>query len=101
MNERILWKAEHLGKSYNLNKRKVIKKLLKKLGKGVYSCENEFGEDVILDRKAVVRKVGKVREMVGQGMDVWTFQGNGFLSMEYYNENGECTWSEVAGRYDL
>ena len=97
----MLSKAEWLDKQYKLSKKKTIKKLLKKLSRGMYSCENEFGEDVLLVRKGSFKKTGKVRELVGEGMEVWTFQGNGFLNMEYYNEKGEYAWSEDAGRYDI
>jgi len=101
MNERMLFNADCLGKRYNFKKKKEIKKILKKLGSGTYRCSNEFGEDVLLVRKTTFKKIGRVRELSGNGVEVWTFQGNGFLTMEYYNEDGEFVWCEDAVRYDI
>ena len=97
----MLRKCTDLLERYNLSKKKVIKNLLNELGKGMYRCENEFGEDVILVRETSLKKVGKVREIVGNGMEVWTFQCNGFLHVKHYNEKGHSEWEEYRGRYDI
>ena len=77
-----------LGKNYNLSEWEDMKKLLSDTDSGMYGCKNSDGEDVLVMREE------------GHGMEVMTFQSNGWLRVNYYTELGHDDGETFTGRWD-
>lgn len=80
--------ATPLGKMYKLYEIEGIRELLKDTESGMYSSKNEDDERVIVMRE------------VGCGLDVLTFQNNGWLRVNYFTEEGYNDGETFQGRWD-
>ncbi|PGT90027.1 hypothetical protein [Bacillus thuringiensis] len=72
----------------NLNDREEIAKLIKSTESGMYSSHNEQGDEVV------------VFIQQGQGMDLHTYQSNGWIREDSYDETGLWEGDTFKGRWD-
>lgn len=77
-----------LGKQYEVSTFEGVKELLNDLDSGMYGGENVDGEKV-----AVMREVG-------HGLEVRTFQDNGWLRVNHYTEDGFDDGETFEGRWN-
>lgn len=88
MNKENLKLATPIGKSYRLSEWESLKELIDTLDSGMYGCKNEDGEDVLVLRE------------VGAGLEVMTFQNNGWTRVNYYTEKGHDDGETFKGRWN-
>ncbi len=88
MDKTKLSSAIPLEKSYNLSEWEDMKQLLSDIDSGMYGCKNSDGEDVLVMREK------------GHGMEVMTFQDNGWLRVNYFTESGHDDGETFTGRWD-
>ena len=80
--------ATPLGQSYNLNTFEDVEKLLSILDSGKYGCINEDGEEVVIFRE------------IGEGIEMYTFQNNGWVRLNYFDEQGYDDGEDFCGRWN-
>lgn len=80
--------ATLLNKVYEVGEPEGIHSLLNDLESGMYGCKNSDGEDVVVLRE------------VGSGLEILTFQDNGWLRVNYFDENGYDDGEAFRGRWD-
>ena len=73
---------------YEIAEWEGIKKLLQDTESGMYGAKNSEGEDVVVLRE------------VGEGMEIVTFQSNGWMRVNYYTEQGYDDGETFQGRWD-
>ena len=87
MNKDNLKNATPIGIKYNLGEFEDRKELYEILESGLYGCKNEDGEDVLVFFEK------------DEGMDIHTFQDNGWLRVNYFNNEGYSDGETFKGRW--